>query len=181
MKNRHGLRAPLCLLPLFLSFLAMASLLGCASKPPTPPKTQLEIRQLQSRNYSKPPGGMLRVMKALINTLQDEGYIVKNADKDLGFITATRELDVENSTEAFFAYLGANSANPARFRKNSVTEASINISEFGEEVRVRAVFQIKILDNLGGTVSVHRIEDGNSYQEFFAKVDKGIFIERQAL
>lgn len=152
---------------------------GCALPPPVPQKTQLEVRQMQTREYQRPPGGTKQVMKAVINVLQDEGYIIKNADKELGFITATKETDIQNQWEAFFSQL-ANSENP-RFSKNSVVESSVNISEFGSDVRVRAVFQLKVQDNLGGTVSVKQIDDPFFYQQFFAKVDKGIFLEKEKL
>ena len=42
---------------------------------------------------STPPTHKL-VMKAMLNVLQDDGYVVKNAVVDLGLITATKEIDV---------------------------------------------------------------------------------------
>jgi hypothetical protein len=154
---------------------------ACTPKAVTPPMTQLQMRQLQTREYDSPPGGALRVMKALINTLQDEGFLVKNADKDLGFVNAQKETDVQDNWESFFAHLGSGNGVPPRYKKNAVVECSANVSEFGPEIRVRAVFQQKILDNLGGTVNVQQIEDAKFYQDFFSKVDKGIFIERQGI
>ena len=163
--------------------LALFSLLfvSCSVQPPPPQKSQLELRQMQTREYKAPPGGLKRVMKAVINTLQDEGYMIKNADKELGFITAQRETDVQDKWETFFAHLGASNNAPARFSKNSILECSVNVSEYGKDMRVRAVFQNKVLDNLGGTVSVRQVDNGLFYQKFFSKVDKGIFIERQGL
>ncbi len=152
---------------------------ACSTKPPVPPKTQLEIRQLQTREYSNSKTTTKRIMKAVLNVLQDEGFIVTNADRELGFITAKKETDVRDGLETFMAAF-ANGAD-ARYRVNQIMEASVNITEFGSETRVRAVFQTKVLDNFGGTVSVRQVEDGKFYQEFFAKVDKGIFIEKQRL
>ena len=48
-------------------------------------------------------------------------------------------------------------------------------------VKVRAVFQKKVLDNLGGIMGVQQVQDPEFYQTFFSKVDKGIFIEKQNL
>lgn len=165
----------------FAFIFLFGSVIGCALPPPTPPKTQLQIRQAQTREYSTPPGGTRQVMKAVISTLQDSGFIIKNADKDLGFITAQKETDIEGRWDSFFAHLGASQGVPARYNKNSIVECSINISEFGENIRVRANFQRKVLDNLGGTRLVVQVNDAKFYQEFFAKIDKGIFIERQGL
>ena len=51
----------------------------------------------------------------------------------------------------------------------------------GKICKVRVNFQIKTMDNKGGVVEVKTIEDPIFYQEFFAKVDKGIFIGKQKL
>lgn len=154
---------------------------ACAPREVKPPMTQLQMRQMQTREYDAPPGGALRVMKALINTLQDEGFLVKNADKELGFINAQKESDVQDNWESFFAHFGSSEYRAPRYKKNSIVECSANVSEFGKEIRVRAVFQNKILDNLGGIVAVQQIDDAKFYQDFFSKVDKGIFIERQGI
>jgi len=118
-------------------------------------------------------------MKAVINVLQDDGFIIRNADRELGFITAQKEVDLQRTWESAFARM-ADGSN-ARYTKNSVIESSVNISEFGPDIRVRAIFQEKVLDNLGGTISVRQVENAGFYQDFFAKVDKGIFLERQSL
>ena len=65
------------------------------------------------------------------------------------------------------------------FNKLKQIESSINISEFGKQSKVRANFQVKILDNQGRTVEVYQVEDPKYYQDFFMKVDKGIFIQKQ--
>ena len=160
-------------------FLATAVLSGsgCTPRKIEPPKTQLEIREIQTRSYTSKD--LKLVMKAVINALQDDGFIIKGADKELGFITATKEADVQDSTEAFLSQLfqGAN----ARYSKNSIVEASANVSEFGRETKVRMVFQIKVIDNFGAPVDARQIEDPKIYQDFFAKVDKSVFIERERL
>jgi hypothetical protein len=119
------------------------------------------------------------VMKSLLNVLQDDGFIVKNANVELGLITATKEVDVENKGEAFFAALLA--GRDARWKKNSVIECSGNVSEFGTQTRVRVNFQLKVMNNRGEVMGVQQVEDPNYYQEFFSKVDKGIFIQKEKL
>lgn len=76
---------------------------GCVPMPPKPQQTQLQIREFQTRTYETKDTKM--VMKAMLNVLQDDGFIVKNANVDLGLITATKELDVENKGAALFAAL----------------------------------------------------------------------------
>lgn len=150
---------------------------GCATTGVTPQKTQLQIREFQTRTYDTNDTKM--VLKAMLNVLQDEGYIVQNANVELGLLTATKEIDIENKGEAFLAlfFMGAN----ARWKKNSIIESTANVSEFGTQARVRVNFQLKVLDNKGGILEVKQIEDEKYYQDFFSKVDKGIFIQKEKL
>lgn len=73
------------LLLLFLTVVA-----GCATAPAdvTGPGTQLETRQIQTRQYDTLDKQM--TMRSVIATLQDLGFIIDQADLDLGTVTATR-------------------------------------------------------------------------------------------
>ena len=160
-----------------LCVLMIVGLTGCMAGPAPVPRSPLETREIQTREY--PTRDTRMVMKALLNVLQDEGFITKNAVTDLGLITAAKEADLEDSTSAFLhSILGGENA---RWEKNSVVEANANVSEFGDATRVRITFQRKVYDNRGGVVSVRTIDDPLTYQDFFAKVDKGIFIQKQRI
>lgn len=138
-------------------------------------KTQLEIRELQTRMYDTQ--NFKLVMKSVLNVLQDENFIVKNVALDLGFLTATKEIDVEDPNAAFWAKFQR--TDTARWRKNEVIDATVNVTEFGNQMRVRANFQSKVMDNKGAVVSVNQMVEDEFYQDFFSKVDKGIFIQQQ--
>jgi len=157
--------------------LFLLAFVGCIQVPPRPQRSQLEIRELQTREYTAKD--LKQVMKAVIGALQDEGFIIRNADKELGFINASRELDVMDKDTAFWAqvFQGEN----ARYQKTSIMEASANVSEFGKEVKVRIVFQAKIIDNFGMPVDSQTVDDATIYRDFFMKVDKSVFYERQRL
>jgi len=47
-------------------------------------------------------------------------------------------------------------------------------------VRVRINFQRRLID-VRGVVTVTQVTDAKGYQEFFAKLDKGLFLEREGL
>jgi uncharacterized protein (DUF1786 family) len=162
---------------IILLLLAVLGLSGCATGGGAPPQTQLQIREFQTRIYETKDTRL--VMKALLNVLQDEGFIVKEANSDLGFLTGSREVDVEDKGKAFVSRLvhGAN----ARWDKNSIIEVTANVSEHGEQTRVRVNFQAKTLNNMGLVSKIRPMGDEAYYQEFFAKVDKGIFIEKEKL
>jgi len=85
----------LALIPVLFLALFLGSCVGGAKKPQF---TQLQIRQMQTRTYDAP---RKIVMEAALGFLQDEGYIVKNADGNLGLIHATKEIDVESGWDAF--------------------------------------------------------------------------------
>jgi len=150
---------------------------ACMTQNVKPQKTQLEIREFQTRSYQTKDTKM--VMKAMLNVLQDDGFIVKNANVELGLLTATKELDVESGGEAAFAIFMA--GENARYKKNTIIECSANISEFGKETRVRANFQTKMMNNKNEVMNVKQIEEADYYQTFFSKVDKGIFIQKEKL
>ena len=88
-------------------------------------------------------------------------------------------MDVENQSVALVASLLG--GREARWNKNSIIESSANVSEYGAQTRVRINFQLKTMNNKGEIVGVNQIDDAKYYQEFFAKVDKGIFITKEKL
>ncbi len=161
---------------LLLSFLFIA---GCVWGTAKPPKTQLEIREFQTRDFDTKDGKL--VIKALLNTLQDDGFTIKNADAELGFLSATKEIDLGGGP-GFTWNWGTNTPKePPRWRKLKVIDATANVTGFGIKTRVRVSFQEKILDNMGAVMEAHQIDDPQFYQDFFVKVDKGIFLQKEKL
>lgn len=150
---------------------------GCATTGVNPQMTQLQIREFQTRIYET--NDVKMIMKAMLNVLQDDGFIVKNAVTDLGLLSAEKTLDIENKWEAFLAVFFAGAQ--ARWKKASVIECTANVSEYGNQSRVRVNFQLKILNNKREIVEVKQILDEKYYQDFFSKVDKGIFIQKEKL
>ncbi|MFA6571760.1 MAG: hypothetical protein WCT77_11070 [Bacteroidota bacterium] len=153
-------------------------------------KTQLEIREFQTREFDTNDTKL--IMKAVLNVLQDDGFVVKNAVVDLGLLTATKEIDLRNSTAAnrnedfwttFFRVAARGSSSKSNtettYQKVKVVEVSVNVSELGKRSKVRANFQAKVLDNKGNVLEVYPVDDAKFYQDFFAKVDKGIFLQKQ--
>jgi hypothetical protein len=153
----------------------MALLAACAGQ--KPPQTQLQIREAQTRNFDQTDTKL--AMKAMMNVLQDDGFIIKQGSMDLGLLSAEKQVDVESHGEAFWAVFWAGSN--ARYKKNSIFECSINVSEFGQGVRVRANFQMRLINNKGELMEVKPITDEKYYQDFFAKVDKALFLAKEKL
>lgn len=168
-----------------------------APRQQTTPKTQLQVREFQTREFDTNDTRL--VMKAVLNVLQDEGFVVKNAVVDLGFITAVKELQLsgrqttgsgsnndfwDDMLEQLFRTRNGATAtrqDDPRFHKFKTIEVSVNVTEYGSRSRVRANFLAKILDNKGDPAEVYTVDDPKFYQDFFSKVDKGIFLQRQGL
>ena len=182
--------------PLVPVLAAAVAFVTAACAPVQPPKTQLEVRQFQTRTFDTSDDKL--VMKAMLNVLQDDGYVVKNAVVDLGLITATREVDLAPGASGgggggFLDTLGgivvlggsgnvgiATGGEP-RFRKTEVLDFTGNVSEFGQQTKVRVSFQRKVLDNHGEVVDVRPVEDVDFYQNFFTRRDKGLFLQKEEL
>ena len=48
-------------------------------------------------------------------------------------------------------------------------------------VRVRLSFQVKVFDNNGRVLTVDTVREPRFYQDFFSRIDKGIFLEREGV
>ncbi|MCE5295105.1 MAG: hypothetical protein LLF94_10910 [Chlamydiales bacterium] len=172
-------------------FCALFAVSCVPQEAPEPEKTQLEIREFQTRTFDV--DNYSGVMKSILDVLQDDGFMVKNVSADLGFLSATKDIGLNSpiaSDDGFdFDFsigsgmgVGVQRRFPGRQRAyptHESVEATINVSQFGQKVRVRASFQSKIFDSNHAIMRVHPIEDEQFYQDFFLKVDKGIFIQQQ--
>ena len=144
---------------------AFATFTGCAT---SQAKSQFQIREFQTRSFETTD--VKAVLKAIINVLQDEGYVIKQANLELGFINATKEHEVGlKFSELLFRPRG-------EWSSNTIIETTCNVSQYGEICRVRANFQIKTLNRAGGVNKVKQHDSEEFYIDFFAKVSKGIFI-----
>ena len=150
---------------------------GCVSQPVEQPMTQLQIREIQTRQFNNKDAKA--VLKEMINVLQDEAFIVKHANLELGLLAGEKDIDIEDSWNRFFSVM--HNGHQASWNKNAVIEVSANVTQFGQNSKVRVNFQRKIFDNFGRVVKVIQIYDENYYQEFFNKVHKGLFIQEEKI
>lgn len=145
-----------------------------------PQKTQLEKRQFQTREYDCNDKAL--IMKAMLNVLQDEGFIVNNANPLLGFISGSKEFDVTDKSIDIEKEFGT-SRNKLIWQgiRVATIEATANVTEYGKEIKVRINFKRKLLNTYGNAQVINEIEDEKYYQDFFAKVDKAIFLQKQKI
>jgi hypothetical protein len=140
-------------------------------------KSQLEIRQMQTREFET--SETMMVLKAMLNVLQDDGYIVEQVNPEIGFFNATKVMDTEDTLAKTWGTFWWGPS--AQWIENTVIDCTANVSQFGEKTRVRTNFQLKQMNNKGGVEKAEIMDDPKFYQEFFTKVDKGIFIEKEQI
>ena len=176
----------LCFAAVFLFCGCGAAILAMMPGPEEKPaQTQLQVREVQTREYDTDDYKM--VMKAVLNTLQDDGYVVKNANTDLGLLQATKEIDIMATSQgrkeavASAIFGGIIGAPRAIYAQNTVRECSANVSQFGNKTRVRLNFCDKVFDNHGAVLRTELLSDPKFYQDIFSKMGKGIFIGKQRI
>ncbi len=156
-------------------FLAILS--GCNESKKKVQKSQLEIRQLQTRDFDINDTSI--VLKAMLNVLQDDGYMIKQTNTELGFFNAVKEINSENKSEKNWQYFWWGPY--GTWVETAIIDCTVNVTPYGDKVRVRANFQRKLMNNKGACQEVTTMENAEFYQEFFNKVDKGIFIEKEKI
>jgi hypothetical protein len=165
-----------------LSTLAAVVSIGCAPIPRLSnplPLAPLSLRAMQSRSY--PTRDARGVLKALVDVLQDDGFVVRYANTRLGLLAAGKVLAGPTSSEL----LGV----PGRVAGIAVgtrpvverLEATANVRESATRVTVRLSLERKVTDPAGAVLSVAPVTDEKTYQEFFVTLDKGLFLEREGL
>ncbi len=137
-----------------LGMLALLALLvvlaGCAA--PTASVTaggnQAELRQMQTREYQQLD--RRSAMRSVIATLQDLGFVVDRAEYELGLMTATR------------------------FEERSGPRADKHIVRLTVTVTERPGQRLSVRAN--ARYGERAVEDPEAYQDFFAALDKALFL-----
>ena len=159
----------------------MLSITGCSTTPAPPPgpeMTQLQVRQLQTREYDgvdeKP------VIKAVIAALQDEGFIISTVNLDLGLVTAAMEIrDEDKGTKGWSEFFYG--PGMGTYQTTKRFEASATAQKQATTVRVRINIVAKALTNAGGIVWSQPVYEADVYQKIFSKVDKSVFLGKESM
>lgn len=152
-----------------LSLLALG-LSACATTS-VPQLTSLEIQAIQTREFEVSKDISFG---AVVTVFQDLGYIINNADKDSGFVTARSP--TKNTTGFFDAWVGNTS--------NTSTGVSAYIEDIRENytrIRLNFVNATSKSGVYGQSMRADEIiYDPAMYEQAFEKISEGIFI-RQAI
>ena len=142
------------------------------------PLTQLEKRQFQTKTYDA--NDNLLAMKAILNVLQDDGFIVYNVNSLLGYIYAIKDFDMSDPnidipkefgvTKSRLSYNGV---------KVATLEVGVNVTQYGDKSRIRANFKRKLLNEYGNAQMIEDIEEPAFYDNFYTKIDSAILLQKQ--
>jgi len=160
-----------------IAFVAALGIVACSSGPPPAAEmTQLEVRQLQSREYGDTDERT--VIKAVIAALQDEGFIISTANPELGLVTAAMELRDEDKLSKAWSKLAYGMGSYQTTRR---FEASSTVQKLEKTVRVRINIIVKALANTGGILWSQPLYGEDIYQNIFSKVNKSVFLAKEKL
>ena len=155
--------------------IVLLTLVSCARNQDDSALSQMRVRSMQTHSFV---GYSSReVTKEILSVLQDEGYMIKSVSSELGLLTAELDTNIEKFSSKFWSSVFK--GKQARWKKHSLLEMTSNISEEGENTKVRINYLVRVYDNLGRIVDVHQIFDERAYQEFYIKVQKGLFSKQR--
>ena len=107
-------------------------------------QTQLQKRAYQSRSFNTTDKD--KVLRAVISTLQDLGFVIDRADYTLGVVSATK----------------------------------LNVYQLKMTVSTRPRGKEQTLVRANAQFNVQPVEDPKPYQDFFASLEKSLFLTAHA-
>ena len=162
------------------------------TNPSFPLSGSVQQRQIETRRYD----GISEtdLLTASTNVLQDLGFIIENSETELGVITASKKRDITDTGEiALSAFMTAWLLLmwfPMIFpvKKDQTFRASLvvrpvfdsNDKTIDDSHLVRITFQSIVRDTFDKTILVKPVDFG-TYQGFFEKLSKSIFLEAQEI
>jgi hypothetical protein len=173
--------------PVALALAVAACATTSPSLLPRPPQAPLELRQAQTRTFDVADARL--VLKAALNVLQDEGYVIREANADLGLVTAVTEWRSSQPSQGLRVFkwvaalptYGASLLLPTGRTEFSAVEANVNVTPEGAGTRVRISLVSKVTDKDGTVRSVRPIDDPLAYQGLLTRLDKAVYLQREGL
>ena len=147
-----------------------------------PELTQLQTRKLQTREYDSTDTNS--ILKVALAVIQDEGFVLRQSDADVGLLTASKDLhetNVDDSSTAFLkGFMGVGGVSNEKF---STVEINVTVTPFGKKTRVRLSGRLSSAELETGKANINyeAVTDPKFYQAFFTKLEKGLFIKQEDL
>ena len=157
---------------------------GCT---PTVPKgslalkpESLELRQVQSKVYENLNEEI--VISSAVSVMQDLGYTIKETESKLGLVVGEKRRDATEAGQVALAILGAFAGVRTEIDSNQAIKMSLVVSpvSINNNTRYQARIAIqRVVWNTAGRISkIETLNDKEIYNEFFSKLDKALFLEK---
>jgi len=165
---------------------------GCTIVTSVEPEEDTPIEIYGYDTHFFPEEDLLPVMKALLNTFQDQGFIIRSAQRDLGLVTADMVIDLESysNDDGIWVWYAPKIAKTAAmqptdddhehyytYEKLEIIESSAQVISYESGSKVQVNFQSIIVDNEGNVLEAELIEDESFYEEFFSLVHENIIYQ----
>lgn len=142
-------------------------------------ESQVKVRNAQSRVYDT--SDKIAMLEAVVATLQDIDFQIEVLDESLGIVSAKRFLDLERPDEAFLpTYL--------LYDEESLVVLTRNYRTWGPfqhrsdlvrlMVTVRSRNASQLIVRASAQYYLRPVEDPESYQPFYAALEKALLAER---
>ena len=149
---------------IFVILLLSLVITGCETIPQST-KTPLELQSIQSKEFETTKK---IAFAATLSVLQDLGYIVDSASFETGLITAKSP-----TKNKFVPFVG---------QKMSLVKTTAFVEEINSgRTKIRTNFVNSVSTSSGYGIKTENevpLETPDTYQDFFAKVQQGIFIRK---
>ena len=168
----------------FISVFVLLGLLSACAKTVKPPS--LALREYQTRTYEQKSSR--EIFHAVLNALQDDGFVIDIADVDSGLIKGNLSGTSVNGREVLqkTAYTLLTGGIFLLFTDGNIDDvealsATITISPYGKSMKVRTSFVYRRDNPDGETVEHTQITDQEMYQKFFTTIEKSIFYDESLM
>jgi hypothetical protein len=146
-------------------------------KPPTLPNmSQLEIRQLQTREY--PKSDATSALKAVISALQDQGFVISMIDNKMGLVTASMDITKVDKATKTWSALFSSAPTSAIYQTNLHFLANATVRDDGNLTVIRISIVEQSRTNTGGVLWSQPVYDQKIYQKIFQEINKSLFLEK---
>lgn len=156
-----------------LMLLILLWLPACVAK--APEKSQLEIRQMQTRTFRTT--NKTQVMQAVTDALLDDGYIIEQTNNKLGLINAQKKqtrTGIPRDTQEIYALTAQ-----VRTQKDR-SRVRLNIQRTTASTEQDGFFNDDVFKTRSHRHQYSsRVTNPKIYRRLFNKIDKSLFIEQE--
>ncbi|MEM2906700.1 MAG: hypothetical protein QW739_01300, partial [Candidatus Odinarchaeota archaeon] len=117
----------------------------------------------------------LEALKAVVASLQDQEFIITNANENLGLVTAYKDIEERDEWTRF--WVGAQGS----YQTVRRIEANATIRQEGKIIKIRVNLIAKGMTNTGGVLWTRPIYDAEAYQKICSKIDEALLIEKEKI